>query len=234
MATTMVRVEPSGTMPLIGLAHGPFPFWISIQQSTLSPVSTKRKPLISFLGENLRIHRNRKRKFTSEVELDDFEIGDDHGRFGGRLLVVVVPLAAEPLGLVPDLDQLLVVLDDDRVLVEFALGVRLGPAAVVDDGEAEVGPARFRVDVDAIVLAELALGEDQTGERFVEGQLHFHVILGAHDFEILNLRQVNRSLLLPWLLTQGVLAVSHLIGPPKNKQIMKMLIIFFLFSSRKY
>ncbi len=147
---------------------------------------------------------------TSEIELDDFEVGDDHGRLGGRLLVVVVPLAAEPFGLVPDFDELLVVLDDDRVLVELALGVRLGPAPVVDDGEAEIGPARLGVDVDAIVLAELALGEDQSGEGLVERQLHFHVILGAHDFQVLNLRQVNRSLLLPRLLTQGVLAISYL------------------------
>ena len=35
--TTMVRVVPSGTIPVTGLAHGPFPCWISIQQSTLSP-----------------------------------------------------------------------------------------------------------------------------------------------------------------------------------------------------
>ena len=35
--TTMVRVVPSGTIPVTGLAQGPLPCWISIQQSTLSP-----------------------------------------------------------------------------------------------------------------------------------------------------------------------------------------------------
>ena len=42
-------------------------------------------------------------RLTSEVELDDLEVGDDHRRLGGRLLVVVVPFAAQTLGLVPDL-----------------------------------------------------------------------------------------------------------------------------------
>ncbi len=37
MPTTMVSVVPSGTMPDTGLAQGPLPCWISIQQSTLSP-----------------------------------------------------------------------------------------------------------------------------------------------------------------------------------------------------
>jgi hypothetical protein len=63
----------------------------------------------------------------------------------------------------------------------------------------------------------LALGEDQTGEGLVERQLHFHVILGAHDFEILNLRQVDGPLLLPRLLTQGVLPISYLIFPAQNR-----------------
>ena len=38
MPTTMVSVVPSGTMPTTGLAQGPLPCWISIQQSTLSPL----------------------------------------------------------------------------------------------------------------------------------------------------------------------------------------------------
>ena len=35
--TTMVRVVPRGTIPLTTLAQGPFPCWISIHESTLSP-----------------------------------------------------------------------------------------------------------------------------------------------------------------------------------------------------
>ena len=40
-AMTMVRVEPKGTIPDTGGAQGPLPCWISIQQSTLSPVPKK-------------------------------------------------------------------------------------------------------------------------------------------------------------------------------------------------
>ena len=132
---------------------------------------------------------------TSEVELDDFQIADDHRRLGGRLLVIVVPLAAEPFGLVPHLDQLLVVLDHHRVLVELALGVRFGTwtsthrfniqsnrgwslpldspqschtTAVVDDGESEIDASSVRLDVDAVIAAELAFGEDQAVEWPVE------------------------------------------------------------------
>lgn len=43
MATTNVNVEPRGTIPLTGGAHGPFPCWISIQQSTLSPRIKNKK-----------------------------------------------------------------------------------------------------------------------------------------------------------------------------------------------
>jgi len=41
MATTSVSIEPRGTIPLTGGAQGPLPCWISIQQSTLSPVKEK-------------------------------------------------------------------------------------------------------------------------------------------------------------------------------------------------
>jgi hypothetical protein len=47
MATTNVNVEPKGTIPLTGGAHGPFPCCISIQQSTLSPgVSNKSYKIV--------------------------------------------------------------------------------------------------------------------------------------------------------------------------------------------
>ena len=65
---------------------------------------------------------------TSEVELDHLEVGDSDGRLGDPLLVVVVPLAAQPLGLVPDLDEVLVVLNHDVVLVKLPVHVGLRPA----------------------------------------------------------------------------------------------------------
>lgn len=69
--------------------------------------------------------------FTSEVELDHLEVRDPDGGLGDPLLVVVVPLAPQPLGLVPDLDEVLVILDHDVVLVKLAVHVRLGPALQV-------------------------------------------------------------------------------------------------------
>lgn len=147
---------------------------------------------------------------ASEIEFDHFQIGDDHRWFCGRLFVIVVPLASQTFGFVPNFNQLFVVLNDNCILVEFAFGVRFGPASVVDDGEPEIVATRFRLDVNAIVLTELALGEDQTGKRSVEGQLNFHVILGAHDFQILNLWHVGRPFLLPWLLSDSVLTLARL------------------------
>ncbi len=57
MATTMVRVEPSGTMPVMGLAHGPFPFWISIQQSTLSPDNKVKRLPSYYPSHKIRIRK---------------------------------------------------------------------------------------------------------------------------------------------------------------------------------
>ena len=70
--------------------------------------------------------------FTSEVELNNLEVRDPNGRLGDSLLVVVVPLAPQPLGLVPHLDEVLVVLNHDVVLVKLAVHVGLGPALQVD------------------------------------------------------------------------------------------------------
>ena len=105
---------------------------------------------------------------TSEIELDHFEVSDDHWRFSGRLLVIVVPFATQTFRFVPDFNELLVVLDDYCVLVEFALGVWFGTASVVDDGETEIVPSRFRLNVDTVVASILAFGEDKTCEWFVK------------------------------------------------------------------
>jgi hypothetical protein len=81
---------------------------------------------------------------AAEVELDDVEVGDHHRRLGGRFLVVVEPLAAQPLRLVPNLEQIPVVLDHHRVLVELAVQVGLGAAPAVRDPEREVRPRVVR------------------------------------------------------------------------------------------
>ena len=69
---------------------------------------------------------------TSEVELDHLEVRDPDGRLGDSLLVVVVPLAPQPLGLVPNLNEVLVILNHDVVLVKLAVHVGLGPALQAD------------------------------------------------------------------------------------------------------
>jgi len=77
---------------------------------------------------------------SSEVKLDDVEVGDHHGRLGGCLLVVVEPLAAQSFGLIPHLEQVAVVLDHHRVLVELTVQIWLGAAPPVSDPEGEVRP----------------------------------------------------------------------------------------------
>lgn len=57
MATTRVSVDPSGTIPLTGGAQGPLPCWISIQQSTLSPLKKCThwlKPYTSLVSLQIR------------------------------------------------------------------------------------------------------------------------------------------------------------------------------------
>ena len=73
------------------------------------------------------------------------------------LLVIVVPLAPQPLGFVPDLDEVLVVLNDDGVLVE--LSVEIGPrsAPVVLDLELVLALSALRLHVNAFVLINGAL-----------------------------------------------------------------------------
>ena len=65
---------------------------------------------------------------TSEIQLHHLQVRHSDGRLGDPLLVVVVPLAPESLGLVPDLDEVLVVLDHDVVLVKLSVHVGLRPA----------------------------------------------------------------------------------------------------------
>ncbi len=62
---------------------------------------------------------------TSEVEFHNFEVRNNHGWLSSRLLVVVVPLATQALGLIPNFNQLFVILHHYCVLVELALGIWL-------------------------------------------------------------------------------------------------------------
>ena len=186
--------------------------------------------------------------FTSEVELNNLEVRDPDGRLGDSLLVVVVPLAAQPLGLVPHLDEVLVILNHDVVLVKLAVHVGLGPALQVDRdllftiqhsghgtdylypsknisglhtkklrlmfpgakmGEKlsghlvihdveRIGPGSgLGLDIDAVVLVDGALAEDDPVEGPVEADLHLHVGLAAHDLKTGDVGHVRRSLHIP-------------------------------------
>ena len=88
---------------------------------------------------------------TSEIKLHHFNIGNSNGRFGDSLFVVVVPFASQPFGLIPDLNQILVVLNDDIVLVEAAVQVRLRTARVVHNIEFVLAQTCLRLDINAIV-----------------------------------------------------------------------------------
>ena len=96
---------------------------------------------------------------TSEIELDDLDIGDPDWRFRDSLLVIVVPFAAQPLSLVPDLDEILIVLNDDVVLVELAVEVGPRAAPVVHDLELVLVKAGLRLHVNTLVLIHSSLGK---------------------------------------------------------------------------
>ena len=72
------------------------------------------------------------KSLTPEVQLHHLKVRDPDGGLGDALLVVVVPLAPQPLGLIPHLNQVLVVLDHDVVLVELPVHIRLGSALQFD------------------------------------------------------------------------------------------------------
>ena len=63
----------------------------------------------------------------------------------------ILPFAAQPLGLVPDLDEVLIVLYDDVVLVELSVEVRLGAALVVHNVELVLRLAGLGLHVYAVV-----------------------------------------------------------------------------------
>lgn len=75
--------------------------------------------------------RNRKGARTSEVQLYHVEVRDNHRRLRRGFLVIVEPFAPQPLSLVPNLQQVLVVLHDHRVLVKLPVHVRLRSASDV-------------------------------------------------------------------------------------------------------
>jgi len=129
---------------------------------------------------------------TPEVQLYDVQVGDDHGRLGRGLLVVVVPLAPQPLGLVPHLQQVLVVLHHHRVLVELAVQVGLGAAPRVRYAEREERLAGGRRHVHAPRVRVLALGRHDALERLRELQVHVHVVLAAHHLQRLDRRHAVR------------------------------------------
>lgn len=77
------------------------------------------------------------KELTSKIQLNDVKVGDDHGRFRRRLFIVVEPFAPQPLRLIPHFQQIFIVLNYDRVLVELAvqIGFRAAPRVRYPEGE---------------------------------------------------------------------------------------------------
>lgn len=117
---------------------------------------------------------------TSEVELDNIQIRDDHRRFGGSLLVVVEPFTSQPLRLVPHFQQILIVLHNDRVFVELAVQIWLSSASSVRYSEGEERLARRRRNVHTPGIAVLTFGRHYSFERMGKRQMHVHVVFPAH------------------------------------------------------
>ena len=62
---------------------------------------------------------------TPEVKLHHLKVGHPDRGLGDALLVVIVPLAPQPLRLIPDLNQVLVILDHNVVFIKLAIHVWL-------------------------------------------------------------------------------------------------------------
>lgn len=170
----MVKVVPRGTMPATGLAQGPLPCWISIQQSTLSPghekeVSQCKIWRVHMLKTKLLVipwvtvanidlaERPHYVLLTPEVELNHLEIGDSNWWLGNALFVIIVPFATQSFGLIPNLDQVLVVLDNNVVLVESAIQIGFGSARIVHDVKLILVKAGLWFHVDTIVAIHRTL-----------------------------------------------------------------------------
>ena len=123
---------------------------------------------------------------------------------GDRLLVLVVPGAAQLARVVVHLLHVGVVLDDDGVLevgsaarvaahpVEAVLGVALGAAAVDADVEVGLLLAAVLAQVHALALAVVALAEDDPVEHLVELDAHLHQVLLALHLQVDDLGDVGR------------------------------------------
>lgn len=131
---------------------------------------------------------------TSEVQLDNVEVGDDHRRLRGSFLVVVEPFAAQPFRLIPHLQQILIVLHDDGVLVELSVQVGLGAASRVRYTEGEERLPRRGRYVHAPGIAVLTFRRHYPLERMGKRQVHVHVVFAAHYLYLGKIGGVNGRL----------------------------------------
>ena len=141
---------------------------------------------------------------TGEISTDDVEHVDGERSEGDGFFVLVVPRASQFPGLVPDLLDLRVELDDDGVLeegartglrsvsVESVLRVAAGAARV--DAHVERGrrPSQTGRQMDAVDVGVVTLAEDDSVERLVELNRHLHQILLALDVKGNDARHVVR------------------------------------------
>lgn len=141
MATTRVKVDPSGTIPLTGGAHGPFPCWISIQQSTLSPKTFKSYKLNSIELRSILC--------TSKIQLNNIQVSDNHWRFWSSFLIVIEPLASQPFSLIPNFQQIFVILHHNRIFIELSVQIWFCAATSISNAEREERLAGRRRNVHA-------------------------------------------------------------------------------------
>lgn len=123
-----------------------------------------------------------------EVHLHHLEICHRYGGLeGGRFLVGLEPFAAQPLGLIVGLNNVGTILDDNGVLIELALQIRLGSALVVVDVEGCVREAAVWFHVDAVLLSVGALREDYPIEGPRELRSNCHRVFATDHVERLDL-----------------------------------------------
>ena len=155
--TTIVKVVPNGTIPFTGLAHGPLPCWISIQQSTLSPIKHNRR--ITFqANETIRIYLYKPKcekiyqTHTSEVKLNHFYIWYSYWWFCNSFFVIIVPLASQAFRFIPYLYEILIILNNYIVFVKFSIQVRFGTTLVIQDVKFVLSPASLGCYINTVVL----------------------------------------------------------------------------------
>ena len=122
---------------------------------------------------------------------------------GDRLFVLVMPSAPKFAGLIPDLLNLRIILDNDGVFkvssgagigaitIQAILSVSSGTTGVDGNVEFGVGTSQTSGQVDAVNVAVVSLAEDDTVEGFVKFNVDLHQVLLASHVQASDLGHVS-------------------------------------------